>query len=293
LRKRTQADACSVEDALPVASGAHLADDGARLDLADAADPIPVLPQTPRKADAIVFASCGLAFAVVAIWISREGHAVPAIDGHIHAWVLAHRDSWNTEFARAARWAGLSQVVLPALLVIGTVAAHGRWAARLTSGAGLAAIASAGIYVETQINALINRARPPVADWAAPAGGPSFPSGHTTAAALFAICCAWALMARVPAGWARRAMWGAAALYAAVIGWSRIWLGVHWPTDVVGGLLFSAAWTCGIMAALPARGWRPWPAAWRRRTNGHGRRPPNVASNHAHDGTTMHTQPGR
>jgi membrane-associated phospholipid phosphatase len=162
----------------------------------------------------------------------------------------------------------MSEVVLPALLLIGSVAAQGRWATSLTSGAALTVIASAGIYVETWVNALINRARPPVADWAGPAGGPSFPSGHTTAATLFAICCAWALMARVPAGWGRRAMWAAAVLYAAIIGWSRIWLGVHWPTDVAGGLLFSLAWTCGIMAALPVRFSRPRSGVWRRRTNG-------------------------
>ncbi len=253
MRRRNRPDEYSVEDAPLIATAAPLADDGARLNLADAADPIPALPRTARKADAIVAASCGLAFAVIATWISREGHAVPAIDRHIHGWVLAHRGSWNICIARTARWGAMSEVVLPAVLVIGTVAAQGRWAGRLISGAGLTVIASTGIYVETQINALIDRARPPVADWAGPAGGPSFPSGHTTAAALAAICCAWALMARIPAGWARRAVWATAALYAAVIAWSRIWLGVHWPTDVAGGLLFSVAWTSGIMAALPAR----------------------------------------
>lgn len=263
MRRRTPAEEYSVEDAPVTESASDLADDRARLDLADAADPIPVLPRTARKADAIASASCGLAFAVLATWISRHGHTVPAIDRDIHAWVLAHRGSWNIDIARTARWGGMSEVVLSAVLVTGTVAAHGRMAARLKSGAGLTVIASAGIYVETQINVLIDRARPPVADWAGQAGGPSFPSGHTTAAALFAICCAWALMARVPAGWPRRTLCAAATLYAVVIGWSRIWLGVHWPTDVLAGLLFSVAWTCGIMAALPARGWRPWPPARR------------------------------
>jgi membrane-associated phospholipid phosphatase len=268
LRRRTPADEHSVEDAPSVDSAARLADNGARQDGADAVDPIPVLPRTTRNADAIVFAACGLAFAVVAIWISRQGHAVPVLDRDIHAWVLGHRGSWNVNIARTVRWGGMSELVLPALLVIGAIAARGRMAARLTSGLGLTAIASAGIYVETQINGLIDRARPPVADWAGTAGGPSFPSGHTTAATLFAICCAWALMARVPAGWARRAMWTGSALYAAVIGWSRIWLGVHWPTDVLGGLLFSVAWTFAIMAVLPARGRVPGRPNWVPRRGG-------------------------
>ena len=261
MRKQTPAD----EDAVAAEATGSLADRDARLDLADAADPVPVLPRTDRKSDAIIAVSCGLAFAALATWIGRDGHAVPAIDRHLHAWVLAHRGAWNIDVARTVRWAGMTEVVLPALLVIGTVAARGRMAARLKSGAGLTVIASTGIFIETHINAFIGRARPPVADWAGAAGGPSFPSGHTTAATLFAVCVAWALMARVPARWPRRTIWAGAALYAAVVGWSRIWLGVHWSTDVLAGLLFSVAWTCGIMAALPARARRVWPQVRRRR----------------------------
>jgi undecaprenyl-diphosphatase len=218
----------------------------------------------------MISASCSVAFAVLATWISQT-HAVPAIDRHIHAWVLIHRSSWNIDIARTLRWGGLSEILLPALLVIGTVAARGRPSARLKSGTALTVIASAGIYTETWINALIGRVRPPLADWAGPAAGPSFPSGHTTAATLFAVCCVWALMARVPAGWPRRATCAAAALYAVVLGWSRIWLGVHWPTDVLGGFIFSVAWTSGIMAALPAPAWRPWPFTGRQRTDRHSR----------------------
>jgi membrane-associated phospholipid phosphatase len=238
---------------VPVDNVAPPSGDAGQLDLTDAFDPIPVLPRTPRTADAILAASCGVALAVVAVWVSRDGHAVPAIDRHIHAWVLAHRAAWDIAIARTVRWGGMSEVVLPALLAIGTAAARGRLAARLRSGAGLTVVATAGIYAETRMNALIGRARPPVTDWAGQAGGPSFPSGHTTAATLFALCCAWALMARFRSRRTRRAVWAAAGLYAAVIGWSRIWLGVHWPTDVLGGLLFGVAWTCGFMAALPLR----------------------------------------
>jgi membrane-associated phospholipid phosphatase len=250
----------SVERAPPVDS-VQLADATARLDLADAVDPVPLLPRTAtRTTSALISASCSVGFAILAMWISQT-HAVPSIDRHIHAWVLMHRSSWNIGIARTVRWGGMSETVLPALLVIGTVAARGRPSARLKSGTGLIVIASSGIYVETRVNELIGRVRPPVAGWAGHAAGPSFPSGHTTTGTLFAVCCAWALMARVPAGWPRRATWAAAALYAVIVGWSRVWLGVHWPTDVLGGFLFSVAWTSAIMAALPARSWRPWPVA--------------------------------
>jgi membrane-associated phospholipid phosphatase len=258
LRGRIPPAGRGIEHAPRAETDAQLADDAARLDLADAVDPIPVLPRTARRANTMISASCGVAFAVIATWISHS-HTVPAIDREIHAWVLVHRSSWSNDIARTLRWGGMSETVLPALLVAGTLAARGRPSARLKSGTGLTVIASAGIYIETWVNALIDRVRPPAADWAGPAAGASFPSGHTTAATLFAVCCAWAFMARVPAGWPRRATCAAAALYAVILGWSRIWLGVHWPTDVLGGVLFSVAWTSGIMAALPARIWRPRP----------------------------------
>jgi membrane-associated phospholipid phosphatase len=261
VRRHTPPGADGIADTGP---RGPLTPDEARRDLADAADPIPVLPRTGRKADAVIAISCGLAFAALTTWIAAAGHAVPALDRQLHAWVLARRGPVSIDVARTVRWAGMSEVVLPALLVLGTLAGRGRRPARLKSGAGLTVVASAGVYVETQINALVGRARPPVADWAGGAGGPSFPSGHTTAATLFAVCAAWGLLARVRGRWPRRGLLAGAALYAAVVGWSRIWLGVHWPTDVLGGLLFGVTWTVGVMAALPARSLRPrWPASLR------------------------------
>lgn len=67
---------------------------------------------------------------------------------------------------------------------------------------------------------------------------------------LFAASCAWAIAARVRPGWPRRAVWTAAVAYAAAAGWSRIWLGVHWPTDVIGGWLFGLAWPAGAIAVV-------------------------------------------
>lgn len=201
---------------------------------------------------AVACVAGSLATAVLTIWVARQGTAIPGIDRRIHAWVIEHRTPDSAVFARAVTWGGVTTVVLPALLVVGAVA--GRYGKdlrrRLGAGLLLSGVASAGVFVGLRINAFVGRQRPPFADWAGTAGGPAFPSGHTTAATLFAGFCAWALAARVQPGWPRRAIRVGAVGYAAAVGWSRIWLGVHWPTDVVGGWLYGLTWSAGSAAVI-------------------------------------------
>jgi len=220
----------------------------------DFAEITPPPRAVPPVAAVIVSAAAGLAFALLTTWIAERGSALPAVDEHIHQWVISRRDQASITIARACTQGGVTRVVLPALIAVGAVTARpGRdITRRLGSGLLLSLVASAGVLVEIRINALIGRARPPIADWAGAAGGPAFPSGHTTAATLFAGACAWALVSRVRAGWPRRAIWAGAAIYAAAVGWSRVWLGVHWPADVVGGWLFGIAWLAGSIAVVSA-----------------------------------------
>jgi len=211
-----------------------------------------------RLGAAAVATAAGVTFALLTVWVASRGTAVPGLDREIHQWALAHRGPATIAVARAARWGGTTTVVLPALIVIGAAAApRGRGLARrLGSGLLPGLVASTGVYAEIWINHVIGRARPPVADWAGAAGGASFPSGHTTAATLFALSCAWTIAGRVRPGWPQRAVWAGAGAYALTVGWSRVWLGVHWPTDVVAGWLFGAAWTAGCIAAITLPAWR-------------------------------------
>ncbi|MGB6457140.1 MAG: phosphatase PAP2 family protein [Streptosporangiaceae bacterium] len=213
--------------------------------------PGPPRPPSPVGPAAVSIAA-GLAFAGLTGYVAAKGTAVPWVDEHIHRWVIADRSGGSAAIARAVTWGGVTTVALPVLIGVGAAAAGaGRdLSRRLWSGVVLACVAGAGVYVSTRIGWAVGRARPPVADWAGAAGGPSFPSIHTTVATLFAASCAWAIAARVRPGWPRRGTWAAAAGYAATVGWSRIWLGVHWPSDVVGGWLFGLTWSAGSIAVI-------------------------------------------
>jgi undecaprenyl-diphosphatase len=95
--------------------------------------------------------------------------------------------------------------------------------------------------VRTALMVLLDRARPPVADWAVRAGGHSFPSGHTTSGAIAAGLLAWGLL-RLRPDRLVRTLAAACCLVAGAVGCSRVYLGVHWPTDVLGGWLLAGFW---------------------------------------------------
>lgn len=199
----------------------------------------------------IIGLGSGVACTLLTLWVRSQG-ALPGFDAQLHAWVLARRGSTDIAFARVVTHGGVTKLALPALLVIGALAPAGHRSLRHRLGSGLllAGLASAGVYLGLALNAWVGRVRPPVVDWAGPAGGPSYPSGHTTVATLFALSCAWALAGRVGSSGSRIALWVAALGYAAVVGCSRIWLGVHWPTDVIGGWLYATAWFTLTTAAI-------------------------------------------
>jgi undecaprenyl-diphosphatase len=77
----------------------------------------------------------------------------------------------------------------------------------------------------------VHRMRPSHEFWLAQPGGFSFPSGHTITATLGYVLVAWLLTQLWPAK--RIPLFAGAGMLAAAVGLSRLYLGVHWPSDVL------------------------------------------------------------
>ena len=78
----------------------------------------------------------------------------------------------------------------------------------------------------------------------------SFPSGHSTMSAVVYLTLG-ALLARTQPRWRVKVfLLGLAASVTVIVGISRIYLGVHWPTDVLGGWALGAGWACLCWLAL-------------------------------------------
>ena len=105
-----------------------------------------------------------------------------------------------------------------------------------------------GVFVRWLLSEVIARPRPPEALWLAEPKGYSLPSRHTTVAALTA--------GAIAAGATGVPRHGIPLVAAASVGASRVYLGVHWPSDVLAGWLFAATWLGLARRILPARQWR-------------------------------------
>lgn len=107
-----------------------------------------------------------------------------------------------------------------------------------------------GMALNWVLKQLFERARPELVPHAIEVHSLSFPSGHSTLAAVTYLTLG-ALLARIEQRASLKAyLLGTAMLLAILIGLSRIYLGVHWPTDVLAGWALGAAWAmlCWLVA---------------------------------------------
>jgi len=117
----------------------------------------------------------------------------------------------------------------------------------------LAVTALGSSLLNRLVKTLVDRARPHLVDPVAAAAGKSFPSGHAQSAT---VGCGILVLIFLPVVAPRARAWlpVAAAVIVGLIGFSRIALGVHYLSDVVGGVVIGVAWLLAMTAAFSA--WR-------------------------------------
>ncbi len=122
---------------------------------------------------------------------------------------------------------------------------------KLRREAVLFAMTVAGGWVaNTGVKLLVGRERPEIVPHLMEAGGNSFPSGHSFSAAVVYIAMALAFAAISRRHSVRYTLIGAAMMLSLMVAWSRVMLGVHFPSDVVAGWLGGAGWAFLAEATL-------------------------------------------
>ncbi|WP_447727970.1 phosphatase PAP2 family protein [Sphingomonas koreensis] len=96
---------------------------------------------------------------------------------------------------------------------------------------------------------LVGRERPALVDHLVEVGSASFPSGHAANSAIIYLTIALISIQVIPHRAARWFLFGATALLVTAIGISRVYLGVHWPSDVLAGWSFGLLWALAWWAA--------------------------------------------
>jgi membrane-associated phospholipid phosphatase len=180
-----------------------------------------------------------------------EQDGIAAIDDPVTRWLVQHRQPRLTAAMRAVTTLGDAWFIVALVLVVtlGLWLRRRRW-----SEIVVLPIASGGAaLIVTLIKVAMERPRPMIGEIVATASGFAFPSGHSTQAVACYGALAWLIAHVTATRVATLLAWSVAAVVAFLIGVSRLYLGVHWLSDVVGGWVLGAAWLTVTLSAVAAR----------------------------------------
>ena len=181
----------------------------------------------------------------------RHALALIALAGVWLAMLLSGRGALDRSLAEAIYAGGRPALIAAArfftnigeptvVLVLGFLVAGWLWVkGRARFGLGLLLIVLVGRGLTEVQKYWVARARPEVEPHLVVVKTSSFPSGHAANSMILGLALALAL---TRPGTVRRIAVGLAILLSLLIGTSRVMLGVHWPSDVIGGWAFGMLW---------------------------------------------------
>ncbi|MEK6336101.1 MAG: phosphatase PAP2 family protein [Acidobacteriota bacterium] len=191
-------------------------------------------------------------FAAIAEDVSA-GEPLTIIDVRFSAWVHAHQSAALTVVMRLISQVHSLWFVGAAAFVVSVY----WWAKRLRDRAFiLLAVVFGGMLLNFLLKEIFLRARPRFDPPLPALTTYSFPSGHTLTATVFYGVLGWFIVSR-SRNWASRLFgFALAAIMILLVGFSRIYLGAHYPSDVLGAIAEGLAWLAFCLIAAQTVKWR-------------------------------------
>jgi undecaprenyl-diphosphatase len=215
---------------------------------------------------ALLIATVGLLgfFELADEMMENEGHGMDAL-------VLAYlRPSANPHDAIGPRWfehavaelttlGGVTNLTVIVLIALLFLLLQRRFASALL----VTLAVGGGVAMSETIKTLLGRDRPPLIYRAVETSNASFPSGHAMLSTITFLTLGALLAQVMPQKRLKVFVFAVAVLLAGIVGASRVYLGVHWTTDVLAGWSLGAAWAmiCWLLAWLFRRFLRRHPTA--------------------------------
>lgn len=199
----------------------------------------------------VLFLLAAVSAALVAFAALAEdlvtGDPIVAWDQRFAAWLHAHPNEPTTDVLRVLTELGGVAFVTGATIVIAAGLALRR---RLAEALLLVFAVLGSELVNFALKAIFRRERPSFPDPLATETSFSFPSGHSSVAIAFYGALAFVLARQLPRWRPRLAIALAAAAVIAAVGFSRLYLGVHYLSDVLAGFAAGLAWLLICVLAL-------------------------------------------
>lgn len=182
-------------------------------------------------------------FISLMIWVVSNMNAgtLPWIDVTVREFIIGLRNDWLNPIVIAITTLGNSKTIILwcVLLVL-----FGR--RRLEFGVPISIACIVSVTIQTTLKEIIARQRPPVENFLIEQGGMSFPSGHSCTALLFYAFLGYLLIHKIVDKSVYNLIGKVLLVLPFFIGSSRIYVGVHYPTDVLAG------WSLGISFTIIA-----------------------------------------